>query len=82
MLGFKMVEKIEERIPEEVINDLPSDARMVFKNTFKRAYLGFKNVENIKGMVDEKTRYQNAIDVAWFSVKRKFEKKNNRWVRK
>jgi cation transport regulator len=60
-----------EQLPPPVKNNLPKQAQKIFKDAFNAAY------EQHHGD-DEVTSFK----IAWAAVKRTYEKRNNKWVKK
>lgn len=61
-----------EQLPPHVRNHLPEDAQKIFVSAFNNAY------DQLEAGEDE----VQAFKIAWSAVKRKYEKRNGRWVRK
>ncbi|MBS2004057.1 MAG: ChaB family protein [Cyanobacteria bacterium SZAS LIN-5] len=61
-----------EDLPDPVKNSLPLHAQEIFKEAFNSAYHDHEND------VDE----VRAFKIAWGAVKRTYEKKAGKWVRK
>ncbi len=61
-----------EDLPNPVRNSLPSHAQEIFKEAFNSAYYEHEND------VDEVRTFK----IAWGAVKRTYEKKGSKWVRK
>lgn len=74
--------EVAGKIPEKALQDLPEEAQELFKDTFVKAWLGFKSTENIKGLSHERVRFQSAMDTAWIAVNKEYEHKNCTWMKK
>jgi cation transport regulator len=61
-----------EDLPDPVRNSLPAHAQEIFKEAFNSAY--YENEND----VDE----VRAFKIAWGAVKKTYEKKGDKWVRK
>jgi len=61
-----------EDLPDPVRNSLPSHAQEIFKEAFNSAYYEYE---------DEADEVR-AFKIAWGAVKRTYEKKGGKWVRK
>ncbi|MEL4402999.1 ChaB family protein [Shewanella algae] len=59
-------------LPDPVRNSLPSHAQEIFKEAFNSAYYEQENdVDEVRAFI-----------IAWGAVKRTYEKKGGKWVRK
>ena len=71
--------KIED-LSENIRNNLPEGARVIFKETYNNAWEQYKDPEKRRDNAD---REEAAIKVAWSAVKKKYRKnKNGDWVKK
>ncbi len=60
-------------LPDSVRNNLPKEAQQIYKEAFNNAW------EEYAGQKDHEAR---AHKVAWSAVKKKYEKSNDKWVKK
>lgn len=61
--------KINNDLPNPVKNVLPEHAQTIFRKAFNTA-------------LDEYNSETSAIKVAWDAVKKVYEKKNDKWIKK
>ena len=61
--------KTNKDLPERVRNVLPQGAQTIFRKAFNNAHKQYKEE-------------QRAFKVSWAAVKRKYEKRNGKWVKK
>jgi cation transport regulator len=61
-----------EDLPDPVRHSLPKHAQEIFKEAFNSAYHEYEN----------DTDEVRAFKIAWGAVKKTYEKKNGKWVRK
>lgn len=61
-----------EDLPDPVRNSLPKHAQEIFKEAFNSAY--YENEDEVDEI--------RAFKIAWGAVKRTYEKKAGKWVRK
>jgi len=66
-------------LPKSVKNNLPKHAQKIYLEAFNRAWEDYKNPEDRRGNA---SREEIAYRVAWTAVKKKYEKKDDKWVRK
>lgn len=65
-----MAQQLQENLPSEVKEQMPSEAQQIFQAAFKSA--------SDDGMSEE-----GALNVAWYTVKQKYEKgEDGKWQRK
>lgn len=60
-----------EDLPDPVRNSLPTHAQEIFKEAFNSAYYERESDDEVR-----------AFKIAWGAVKRTYEKKGGKWVRK
>jgi cation transport regulator len=66
-------------LPDSVKDNLPKQAREIYKEAYNAAWDQYKDPEDRRGNA---TREETAHRVAWSAVKKKYEKDNGRWVKK
>jgi cation transport regulator len=71
-------ETIKE-LPERVKQPLPEGAQKIFKEAFNNAWDQYRDPEKRR---DDASREEVANRVAWSAVKKKYEKKEDKWVKK
>ncbi len=68
-----------EELPNQVRNALPKNAQKIFKEAFNNAWDQYRDPEKRRG---DASQEEVANRVAWSAVKKKYEKKNDEWVKK
>jgi len=66
-------------LPESVRDPLPDGAQTIYRKAFNDAWDEYSDPEERRGSA---TREETAHRVAWAAVKKSYEKKDGRWVRK
>lgn len=66
-------------LPDSVRDALPEAAQTVYRKAFNDAWDQYSDPEDRRGSA---TREETAHRVAWAAVKKSWEKKDGRWVRK
>jgi cation transport regulator len=66
-------------LPDSVKNNLPKHAREIYMEAYNNAWDEYKSPEDRRG---DASREETAHRVAWAAVKKKYEKKGDKWVRK
>ena len=66
-------------LPDSVKDNIPKHAQDIYREAYNSAWDQYKKAEDRqKG----KDREETAHSVAWAAVKKKYEKKNDKWVKK
>jgi len=60
-----------DELPDPVRHTLPRHAQQIFKSAFNSAYHRDDGADEV-----------TAFKIAWAAVKKQYEKKNGKWVRK
>ena len=68
-----------DELPTQVKENLPKDAQKIFKEAYNNAWDEYADPEKRR---DDASQEEVANRVAWSAVKKKFEKKNDTWVKK
>jgi len=71
-------DKIGE-LPDRIKENLPKDAQKIFKEVYNHAWNQYSDPDKRRG---DASQEEAANRVAWSAVKKKYEKKNDRWVKK
>ncbi|MFN2117846.1 MAG: ChaB family protein [Candidatus Promineifilaceae bacterium] len=71
-------ETIKE-LPEQVRDNLPKHAQEIYKEAYNSAWDEYSDPSVRRG---DASREETAHKVAWAAVKQKYEKQNDRWVKK
>lgn len=71
--------KSVSELPESVKENLPKHAREIYKEAYNSAWDEYKDPEDRRG---DASREETAHKVAWSAVKKKYEKKDEQWVKK
>ncbi len=71
--------KTISELPDSVKDNLPKGAKEIFKEAYDNAWEQYKDPKDRKG---DESREEVANKVAWSAVKKKYEKKDERWVKK
>ncbi|MFO7661402.1 MAG: ChaB family protein [Chloroflexota bacterium] len=66
-------------LPDQVRDNLPKQAQEIYQAAYNSAWEQYDEPSEREG---DATREETAHRVAWAAVKNKYEKKNDRWVRK
>lgn len=66
-------------LPDSVKDNLPKQAREIYKEAYNSAWDQYKDPEERK---DDASREETSHKVAWSAVKQKYEKKDGNWHRK
>lgn len=66
-------------LPDSVKDNLPKQACEIYKEAYNSAWEQYKDPEERRG---DASREETAHRVAWAAVKKKYEKKDDRWVKK
>lgn len=68
-----------QELPDSVKDNLPKHACEIYKEAYNSAWEEYKDPEERRG---DASREETAHRVAWAAVKKKYEKKDDRWVKK
>ena len=68
-----------DELPNQVKNSLTKDAQKIFKEAYNNAWDQYSDPEKRRG---DASQEEVANRVAWSAVKKKYKKKNNKWVKK
>ena len=68
-----------KELPETVKDNLPQHAQEIYLAAFNNAWDEYDDPEERRG---DASREETAHRVAWSAVKTKYEKQDDRWVRK
>lgn len=60
-------------LPDSVRDNLPKDAQTIYREAFNSAWDQYRGEEDREGI---------AHRVAWAAVKKQYEKRDDRWVKK
>jgi len=71
-------DKISE-LPDNVKEILPEKAQEIFKEAYNNAWDQYSDPKKRR---DDASQEETANRVAWSAVKNKYEKKNDKWVKK
>lgn len=66
-------------LPDSVKNNLPEGARKIYKESFNSAWDEYQDPHKRRS---NESREETAHKVAWAAVKKKYTKKDGRWVSK
>ncbi|MFZ7127642.1 MAG: ChaB family protein [Desulfobacterales bacterium] len=66
-------------LPDAVRDNLPKGAETIYKEAYNSAWEQYSDPDKRRGNA---SREETAHKVAWAAVKKKYEKKGGRWVRK
>lgn len=66
-------------LPDRVRGNLPQHAQEIYKSAFNSAWDEYKDADERRG---GDSREETAHKVAWAAVKKEYEKKGDRWVKK
>jgi cation transport regulator len=70
--------KVSE-LPDPVRDNLPKHAQEIYMEAYNSAWDQYSDPKNRKG---DASREETAHKVAWSAVKKKYTKKNDKWVEK
>ncbi len=68
-----------EELPDSVKNSLPEEGQHIFKKAFNSAWDQYKDKSGSKG---NDSREETAHRIAWSAVKKKYQKKDTKWIKK
>lgn len=71
-------EKISE-LPDSVKNNLPKHAQEIYKEAYNNAWDEYADTKSRRKST---SREETAHKVAWSAVKKQYQKKDDKWVRK
>ena len=71
-------DKIGE-LPDRVKENLPKDAQKIFKEAYNHAWSQYSDPDKRRG---DASQEEASSRVAWSAVKKKYEKKNDRWIKR
>lgn len=66
-------------LPKAVRDNLPKEAQQIYRETFNDAWKRYADPDSRRG---DASREEAAHKVAWSAVKKTYEKKGDRWVKK
>lgn len=66
-------------LPTSVRDSLPKEAQKIYREAYNDAWDRYAHAEDRKGGA---SREETAHKVAWSAVKKSYEKKGERWVKK
>ena len=66
-------------LPAQVRDNLPQHAQEIYRAAFNSAWDEYKDADERRG---DDSREETAHKVAWAAVKKEYEKKGDRWVKK
>lgn len=66
-------------LPKSVRDNLPKHAQEIYKEAYNNAYEEYKDPDERRG---DDSREEVAAKVAWSAVKKKYEKKGDKWKQK
>lgn len=66
-------------LPDAVKKNLPKHAQEIYREAYNSAWAEYKDPDDRRGNA---SREETAHRVAWAAVKRKYQKKDDKWVRK
>lgn len=66
-------------LPESVRDNLPKHAQEIYQAAYNNAWDEYKDPEDRRG---DASREEVAHKVAWAAVKQKYEKQEDKWVKK
>ena len=69
----------KSELPDPVKDNLPAHAQDIYKEAYNSAWDEYKDPEDRRG---DDSREEVAHKVAWAAVKKMYEKKNGKWVKK
>jgi cation transport regulator len=68
-----------DQLPDSVRENVPKHAQEIYKEAYNSAEDQYADPEKRRG---DESQEEAAHRVAWSAVKQKYEKKDDRWVRK
>ena len=69
----------KSELPDSVKDNLPKHAQEIYKEAYNSAWDEYKDPDDRRG---DASREETAHKVAWAAVKKMYEKKNGKWVKK
>ncbi len=66
-------------LPDQVSDNLPKNAQQIYKEAYNNAWDQYADPKKRKGNASHE---EVANRVAWSAVKKKYEKKDGKWVKK
>jgi cation transport regulator len=66
-------------LPDSIRNNLPKHAQKIYMSAYNRAWEQYDQPEERRG---DASREETAHRVAWAAVKKQYEKKGDKWVKK
>jgi len=69
----------KSELPDSVKDNLPKHAQDIYKEAYNSAWDEYKDPDDRRGDV---SREETAHKVAWAAVKKMYQKKNGKWVKK
>lgn len=66
-------------LPKSVRDALPEEAQRIYREAFNAAWEGYADPKTRRGGA---SREETAHKVAWSAVKREYEKRGERWVKR
>lgn len=69
----------KSELPDSVKDNLPAHAQDIYKEAYNSAWDEYKDPDDRRG---DASREETAHKVAWAAVKKMYEKKNGKWVKK
>jgi cation transport regulator len=68
-----------DALPDSVKDNLPKGAQNIYMEAYNSAWDQYKDPQERRG---DASREETAHKVAWNAVKKKYEKKGDKWVKK
>lgn len=68
-----------DQLPDSVHENLPKKAQQIYKEAFNNAWDEYEDPDKRRG---DSSREEAAHKTAWSAVKKQYEKKNGKWVKK
>jgi cation transport regulator len=75
MMPYKSINEL----PESVKDSLPKKAQEIYKEAYNNAWDQYDKPSERRG---DASREETAHKVAWSAVKKKYEKRGSKWVKK
>ena len=69
----------KSELPDSVKDNLPKHAQDIYREAYNSAWDEYKDPDDRRG---DASREETAHKVAWAAVKKMYEKKNGKWVKK
>lgn len=69
----------KSELPDSVKDNLPKHAQDIYKEAYNSAWDEYEDPDDRRG---DDSREEAAHKVAWAAVKKKYDKKNGKWVSK